>query len=326
MSIQSSIQQAKAAASAGNPKAGIGILREALKQEPQNVEVWLALAEIVENPEQANQCLERVLQIDPNNSVARQKLYGEQPNELDFLFETTEDSFQDLESSPESEVDLDFSKMSFPEQPVQTMPEPAPEISAFEVQPSPPVVEQPEKPKKPPAKRRPKSKKATKKKKKGLSGVEIAMIVVIVFLCICVCISGLAAAGRNSLLEMEIEPTDVPDVVTAVIYANIRASNAKDFNAYMATIHPDSPVYDSTARELKKAFSDEFTLTYWVSDIYIIDQSSNRATVHFVLTTRLKSGPISFRDNRVEGEMDLRKDEGQWKIYNQDVINVEYLD
>ena len=324
MSLQSSIQQAKAAASAGNPKAGIAILRDALKQDPRNVDIWLALAEIVENPEQANQCLERVLQIDPDNSIARQKLYGEQPNEFDFLFETDENVIQ--APDPEPAIDLDFSNLAVPEQPVQSVPEEPQEIDAEDIQSPTPIAPQAEKPKRSPAAQRPKSKKPPRKKKKGLSGVEIAMISVIVILCLCVGLLGIAAVGRNSLLALELEPTDSPDVVTAVIYANIRAANSKNFDAYMATIHSDSPVYDTTARELKNAFSDEFTLSYWVSDVYIIDQTSNRATAHFVLTTRLKSGPINFRDNRVEGEMQLRKENGAWKIYNQDVIDVEYLD
>ena len=49
------------------------------------------------------------------------------------------------------------------------------------------------------------------------------------------------------------------------------------------------------------------------------------ATIFFVLTTKKINGP-TFRDNRVTGTMYLRKVDGAWKIYDQKISNVEYLD
>ena len=67
-------------------------------------------------------------------------------------------------------------------------------------------------------------------------------------------------------------------------------------------------------------------LSYRVSDVYIIEQGRDKAIVHFTLTTKLVSGSITFRDNQVTGEMTLRKEDGSWKIYDQKIDNVEYLD
>jgi hypothetical protein len=56
-----------------------------------------------------------------------------------------------------------------------------------------------------------------------------------------------------------------------------------------------------------------------------VEQSDTQATVAFVLTTRKINGP-AFRNNRVTGTMYLRKVGSAWKIYDQKVSNVEYLD
>ena len=299
------------------------------------MDAWLALAEIVEQPEQAKQCWERVLQIDPDNQIAQQKLLGEQPNEFDFLFETTDEpideAVQELAGSEQDVSALDFSNLY--EQPaendsgqskpqdIEPSPTPSP-ISAMEV-----------KPQQQPQRQKPAKKKRVQKKKRRFSAIEIALVILVVIMCLCLCMIGFAAFAKNSVLEsleygdiLLQEPTDVPDDVTAVIYENIRASNAKDFDGYMATIHADSPVYNTTKETIETAFSDEFTLSYKIADVYIVEQESNKAIVNFTLTTKLVSGSISFRDNQVTGEMTLRKEDGSWKIYDQRVDNVDYLD
>jgi tetratricopeptide (TPR) repeat protein len=321
MRIQDSIRQAKEAASAGDSKAAIAILRDLLKQDPRNVDVWLALADVVDNPDQAKQCYERVLQIDPNNQVAQQRLNKEEPDEFAFLFEMADEPAQDPEYPDESVQELDFSNLSV--QPSQTTLEQSQSQDTVtpSIEPSVPAIE--ETGQRPPPGQHPTTKKRVKKKK-GLSRIEIVLIAVLVVVCLCVGVLGIASLGNSDLLAQE--PTDLPEDVVAVIYENIRASNAKDFDRYMATIHSRSPAYNATKEGIEMAFSDEYTLSYRVSDVYIVEQSSDRASVHFVLTTRLVSGSIMFRDNQVTGEMQLRKEDGVWKIYNQEVESVDYLD
>ncbi len=55
-----------------------------------------------------------------------------------------------------------------------------------------------------------------------------------------------------------------------------------------------------------------------------LSNKKNEVVVAFILTTRKIRGP-SFRDNKIDGEMILKKEEGYWKIYDQDVHNVKYL-
>ena len=322
MRIQDSIHQAKEAASAGDSKAAIAILRDLLKRDPRNVDVWLALADVVDNPDQAKQCYDRVLQIDPDNQVAQQRLNKEESDEFAFLFEMADEPAQEPEYPNESVQELDFSNLDFQasqttleqSQPQDTV-TPSIESSVTTIE---------EIGQRPPPGQHPTTKKRVQKKKKGLSRIEIVLVAILVIVCLCVGVLSIVTIGNSDLLAQE--PTDLPEDVVAVIYENIRASNAKDFDRYMATIHSRSPAYNATKEGIEMAFSDEYTLSYQVSDVYIIEQSSDRASVHFVLTTRLVGGSIMFRDNQVTGEMQLRKEDGVWKIYNQEVESVDYLD
>ncbi|MFN2198378.1 MAG: tetratricopeptide repeat protein [Anaerolineales bacterium] len=112
--------------------------------------------------------------------------------------------------------------------------------------------------------------------------------------------------------------------VTAVIFENIRASNLEDMEAYMATIHPESPGYQQTQEMLAPTF-EAYDLAYEINDLSITSQGEDEAVVTFVMTTHKINGP-EFRDNQVSGEMILRIDAGSWKIYSQAVNKVEYLE
>lgn len=325
MDTPSSIYQAKAFAATGDKKAAMELLRNVLKENPKNVDAWLALADIVDKPEHARQCFNRVLLIDPTNQYARNRLLDEQPAELGFRFENNEQLVQKPASTQPAFPELDFSNLYAGEnQPSQSgvelnqsndesVPTPPPFVPAIEASPRQPAPS-----------RRAATHKRDTQNKKGISRIEILLFSIIGFLCVCIGFSGLVAIGRDGLLSPE--PTSLPEEVTAVIYENIRASNTKDIEGYMLTIHSRSPVYNATKRGVEQAFSDKYTLSYRISDVYIIEQSSTKAIVHFVLTTRLISGSIDFRDNRVTGEMELRTEDGIWKIYNQEVISVDYLD
>jgi ketosteroid isomerase-like protein len=112
--------------------------------------------------------------------------------------------------------------------------------------------------------------------------------------------------------------------VRAVLYENVRAANAEDLDRYMATIHTSSPSYATTESTLASAF-DTYDLAYELTQANVLEQSDSEATISFVLTTRKISGP-AFRDNRVTGTMTLRKEDGVWKIYDQRISNIEYLE
>ncbi len=68
------LQEAIAAIKAGDKKTGRAYLAEILQADPENEIGWLWLAGIVESDERRRQCLERVLEINPDNQAARRGL------------------------------------------------------------------------------------------------------------------------------------------------------------------------------------------------------------------------------------------------------------
>jgi hypothetical protein len=164
--------------------------------------------------------------------------------------------------------------------------------------------------------------KQTKKRGRWL---EISLIGVLAMTAVCVLGLFFLIPNRNAVQGGQVSEPEAPVTENPinVIIENIRASNAENVNYYMATIHSKSPSYQSTKEMTKEAFS-LFDLSYKVSGLKIIKQTKNETVVAFNLTTRKIRGP-AFRDNRINGEMILRKEDGRWKIYNQVVHDVKYL-
>lgn len=308
MDSQIAISQAKKAASENNFAAAQKILKQVLTREPKNIEAWLVLAEVVEKPDIKVKCLEQVLKIDPDNQAARQKLlYSLQDvSEMEKFRETIAPEPQSIDdrlqsvAAPSAEIDDPWQV----EPPQLTT---NPDAAAATV-------------KRPKEKVRPVQKQSQRKGR----WLEISLIGVLVVTAFCV-LSLFLIPNRNAVQGGQIAETEATVVENPinVIIENIRASNAESVNHYMATIHSKSPSYQSTKNMTQEAFS-LFDLSYKVSGLKIIKQTKNEVVVAFTLTTRKIRGP-SFRDNHINGEMILRKEDGKWKIYEQVVHDVKYL-
>jgi len=111
--------------------------------------------------------------------------------------------------------------------------------------------------------------------------------------------------------------------ITDVLRRNVQAANDEDVSAYMATIHPSSPMY-TTTETLLRQLNDVYDLNYQLESVAVLESSEDEASVSFVLVTRRVSG-TAFQDNRVTGTWILRTYRGEWRIYDQVVIKVEYL-
>lgn len=68
------LNSVREAISKGDNKTAQQILASILTQDNQNVEAWLLLSDVLENPEQRIESLKRVLQINPNNAIAKRRL------------------------------------------------------------------------------------------------------------------------------------------------------------------------------------------------------------------------------------------------------------
>jgi hypothetical protein len=72
--MQPLVQSAVEAANRGQKKEAMELLKQALSANPNDVDAWLVVAAVVDQPERKRQCLNRVLSLDPVNQIARDEL------------------------------------------------------------------------------------------------------------------------------------------------------------------------------------------------------------------------------------------------------------
>jgi hypothetical protein len=339
------LQDAKQLAAAQDFASAQKLLKQILTREPKNVEAWLVLAEVVQKPELSEKCLQQVLKIDPGNPVALQKLNQPASQQPEIKQVDAQPVPQPLDEPPQEvaqpsleladpwQVSTQVSPTSNPspqsiDEPLQEVAHPSMDladpwqvpIQGFPTSDTPPPTEPaysaslPTKPPDPVARR----------ENPGKSGRWLEFSLIGVLAVMVICVLGLFLfwpdnADQSAASEAAATPADP----LAVIFANIRASNAENVSHYMATIHSNSPVYQSTKEMTAEAF-DLFDLSYQISGLKIKEQTKNEVVVAFTLTTRKIRGP-SFRDNRINGDMILRKEDGRWKIYSQNVHDISYL-
>ena len=301
--ILSEINLARIVASQNKSDEAILILKGVIQKDPRNAEAWLALSEVMENPERVKQCLERVIQLDPENSTALQRLarWTEPDPEIPLFLQGMEN--QEVGWGQPRYLD------SPTEEPIETEPINSESLVQLTSQPSIPQ----EGTNSQNSGKSPKGKKPSRVLEFSLIGI------VVIILC------GLAAAlilpQGGSLLAAKSTPT-IEDP-TLIIYENIRAANAEDLDAYMATIYPRTLVTFATESTLKD-LNDAYDLQYRVSNLRVLEQDNKEARVSFVLTTRKIRGP-EFQNNRVTGIFILRMYEGRWMIYDQEIEKVDYI-
>src|SRR5512134_1145965 len=72
--MQPLVQSAIDAANRGENNKALELCKQALAANPNDVDAWLVVAAVVEQPERKRQCLNRVLSLDPTNEIARDEL------------------------------------------------------------------------------------------------------------------------------------------------------------------------------------------------------------------------------------------------------------
>jgi len=71
---QQEVEEAKVLAEQGKPEAAVALLSQLIQRDASNVGAWLALSDVVDDPERAEYCLQKVLTLDPGNATALEKL------------------------------------------------------------------------------------------------------------------------------------------------------------------------------------------------------------------------------------------------------------
>jgi hypothetical protein len=280
------------------------ILKVLINSDPNAVNAWLLYARVAVNREQAVQCLERVLMLDPGNPTGQKMMVMLRPPQNPVVVpqpgQTTPASITKTKSqtphSPPSLADqrakpvLRSKNKTVGPGPNQTKSKPTNDV--------------------------------TKKAERENRIIWTVVILIAICLLTVVCMS-IFQNSFNFAQLFNSAPTPSSDELLSVINQNMRAANAENIDSYMATIHTKSPLYRQTEDDLKEAFTT-YDMSYSVAALRVEKQSSSEAEVHFVLTTKKINGP-DFRDNVTEGIFIMRPEDGAWKIYQQKNIDVTYL-
>jgi len=95
------VQSAIEAAKQGDKNKAIEFLKQVLNANPNDVDAWLVLAAVMDDPQRKRQCLRRVLTLDPVNMMAREELDEMDRAEMgDSASPFTSDSFGQNQDEP----------------------------------------------------------------------------------------------------------------------------------------------------------------------------------------------------------------------------------
>jgi ketosteroid isomerase-like protein len=125
------------------------------------------------------------------------------------------------------------------------------------------------------------------------------------------------------LLSSAFGQEDISKAIHQTILKNLKAGQAEDLPAMMKTIHSQSPVYQST-KERTPAIFKAYNLDYRLLSYKYIGRDGDYAFARTRLRTRKISGP-ALRDNVVDTIQIFRKEKGEWKLWNQAILEIHYL-
>ncbi len=125
------------------------------------------------------------------------------------------------------------------------------------------------------------------------------------------------------LLSSAFGQEDISKAIHQTILKNLKAGQAEDLPAMMKTIHSQSPVYQST-KERTPAIFKAYKLDYRLLSYKYIGRDGEYAFARTRHRTRKIAGP-ALRDNEVDTIQIFRKEKGEWKLWNQAILEIHYL-
>jgi len=109
----------------------------------------------------------------------------------------------------------------------------------------------------------------------------------------------------------------------AVIRENIAATEAKDKDRVLKTIHKDCPQLRSTIQGMDYVFAN-FDMVFDLEEIEVIELSGEDAKVYYMQTTRAIRGQ-GYPPTRSTGIHLMKKEDGKWKIFKTEYLTNEQI-
>jgi hypothetical protein len=115
---------------------------------------------------------------------------------------------------------------------------------------------------------------------------------------------------------------DIQKAINSMVISNVQATQEENLDAVLQTIHTQSPGYLATKQQLVPLF-DNYDLKYEILSFKYIGRDNEYAVARVKQSTKKLSGP-AFRNNVVDMIEVFRQEKGQWKFWNQVILEVTY--
>ena len=116
---------------------------------------------------------------------------------------------------------------------------------------------------------------------------------------------------------------DTADEVLKVIENNLKYTQSEDMEAVVATMHPDSLSYYPSKHMMRQLFP-EYDLKYVLLDYKFLGSDADYAYARVLIRTTKIEGP-GFWDNEIDAIQAFKKENGQWKLFSQANLTINYL-
>ncbi len=120
--------------------------------------------------------------------------------------------------------------------------------------------------------------------------------------------------------QENIDPKVSAEII-AVIRENIAATQAKDKERVLKTIHKDCPQLRSTIQGMDYVFA-QFDMVFELEKIEVLEVNGDNAKVFYVQTTQAIRGE-GFAPTRASGIHEMKKENGKWKIFKTEYLTNE---
>jgi hypothetical protein len=120
--------------------------------------------------------------------------------------------------------------------------------------------------------------------------------------------------------QENIDPKVAAEII-GVIKENIAATQAKDKERVLKTIHKDCPQRSSTIQGMDFVFAN-YDMVFNLEEIEVIELSADDAKVYYKQTTRATRGE-GYPPTRATGIHLMKKENGKWKIFKTEYLSSE---
>jgi hypothetical protein len=119
----------------------------------------------------------------------------------------------------------------------------------------------------------------------------------------------------------------LPTTLQGVVQENVRAYDARDTDAFLRTLHPQSPGFEAT----KAILSDQFRegdIKVTLVDFKYIGHDDEFAVARVKMKTVAPPGSTGFQSNVTDSVLLFHRDEAAraWKLWSDDVLGVEFVE